>query len=145
MQYQLGNPVRLDVRYPKVVSSPAFVYINKEKRVKQDVRSWQKIFIDYAGKNQYCIYNSRTRKFNITRDFSVNEQHLYYRKALYDCYYSDNNWAETDNTQFSDMSNFNDSEISFSLLLDGFPYSVGENTSKIPLKYQKRKETVFKT
>lgn len=105
----------------KVVGSRAWVHIPKKKRVKHDVRSWQGIFIDYEGKNQYRVYNPRTGKVHITRDLFVDEQHLYHREALNDWDYSEDDWAETDDTQFADVSDFDDSESDDSL------YSVGDD------------------
>ncbi len=118
-----------------MVGSQAWVHIAKENSVKLDVRSWQEIFIGYEGKNQYRVYNSRTGKFHITRDIVVDEQHLYYRKAFgNDCDFSEDDWVETHDAQFADMSDLDDSETASPLLLDGFPYSVEENIPKQPEK-----------
>ena len=58
----------------------------------------------------------------------MDEQHLYHREALNDWDYSEDDWAETDDAQFADASDFDNLEQD-----DPF-YSVGENTSKQPEK-----------
>ena len=132
--YELGNHVRPDLSHLKVVGSRAWVHIPKEKRVKLDVRSWQGIFIGYEGKNQYRVYNPRTGRVHITRDLFVDEQHLYHREALNDWDYSEDDWAETDDAQFADVSDFDDSETASPILPDDSSYSVGGNISKQPQK-----------
>ena len=64
--YELGNHICPNLSHLKVVGSRAWVHIPKEKRVKLDVRFWQRIFIGYDGKNQYRVYNPRTGKVHIT-------------------------------------------------------------------------------
>ncbi len=82
--YELGNHIRADLSHLKVVGARAWVHIPKEKRVKLDIRSWQRIFIGYEGKNQYLVYNPSTLKVYITQDIFVDEQHLYHREAIND-------------------------------------------------------------
>lgn len=96
----------------------------KKKRVKLDRRSWQGIFIGYEDKNQYRVYNPRTGKVYITRDIFLDKQHLYHQKALNDWHHIEDDWAETDNTQFANVDSFG------SLDMDNTLYSVVENTSK---------------
>ena len=127
--YELGNHVRPNLSHLKVVGSRAWVHIPKEKRVKLDVRSWQGIFVGYEGKNQYRVYNPRTGKTHITRDLFVDEHHLYHREALNDWDYSEDDWAETDDAQFADVSDFDDSEIASSLLPGDAPHLVEDDSS----------------
>lgn len=75
--YKLGNYVRLDLSYLKVVGFQVWIHIPKEKKGKLDIRSWQGIFLRYKDTNQYYVYNSLTRKVHITQDLFVNKQHLY--------------------------------------------------------------------
>lgn len=102
--------------------------------VKLDIRSWQGIFIGYEGTNQYRVYNSRKGKIHITRDLFVDEQHLYHREALNDWDYSEDDWTESDDAQFADVSDFDSSETGSSILPNGSLYSVGDNISKLPEK-----------
>ena len=124
--YKLGNHIQPNLSQLKVVESCALIHIPKEKRIKLDVRSWQRIFIGYEGKNQYWVYNPRTGKVHITPDLFVDEQHLYHQEAFNDWDYSEDDWAETDNAQFANVSNFDNSGPNNSL------YSVGDNTLKEP-------------
>ena len=64
----------------------------------------------------------------------MNEQHLYHREALNDWDYSEDDWAETDDAQFADVSDFDDSETASPILPDDSLYSVGSNISKHPEK-----------
>ncbi len=73
--YELANNARPNLSNLKVVGSRAWVHILKEKRSKLDLRSWQGVFIGYEDKNQYWVYNPRTRKIHITRDLFVDEHH----------------------------------------------------------------------
>ena len=132
--YELGNHVRPDLSHLKVVGSRAWVHIPKEKRVKLDIRSWQGSFIGYKGTNQYRVYNPRTGKIHITQDLFVDEQHLYHREALNDWDYSENDWTETDDAQFADVSDFDNSETISSILPDEAPHPVGDNISQQPEK-----------
>ncbi len=126
--YELGNHTRSDLSHIKVVSSRAWMQIQKEKRVKLDVRSWQGIFIGYEGTNQYRVYNPRTRKIHITRDLFVDEQQLYYREAFNDGDYSEDDRAESDDAQFADITDFEDIEDASSLLPENPSHSVEDNT-----------------
>ena len=65
-----------------MVGSRALVHIQKEKRVKLDVRSWQGIFIGYEGTNLYRVNNPPTEKIHITRDLFVDEQQLIPSRSL---------------------------------------------------------------
>ncbi len=65
----------------------------------------------YEGKNQYRVYNPRTRKVHITRDIFVDEQHLYHRQARNDWDYAEDDWAETDDSQLADVDNFGSLDI----------------------------------
>ena len=56
----------------------------------------------------------------------MDEQHLYHWEALNDWDYSEEDWTETDDAQFADVSDFDDLE------LDPSPYLVGDNISKLP-------------
>lgn len=128
--YELGNHTCLNLCHPKVIESQAWMHILKEKRLKLDICSWQKILISYKGKNQYQVYNPRTGKVHIIRDLFINEQHLYYREALNDWDYAEDDWAETDDAQFANADDFesldkNDLDISD---------SVRENILKQPEK-----------
>lgn len=76
--YKLDNHICPNLSHLKVVGFQAYIHISKEKRVKFDVYSWQKIFIDYEGKNQYRVYNPRTKKIYITQDLFVDKQHFYH-------------------------------------------------------------------
>ncbi len=60
----------------------------------------------------------------------MNKQHLYHQEVLNDWYYSEVDWKKTDDVQFADVSDFDRSEIAFSILPDDLFHSIGENISK---------------
>lgn len=59
----------------------------------------------------------------------MNEQHLYHRKALNNGNYSEDDLVKSDNAQFVHASQFVDSKIASSRLLNNTLYLVGENIS----------------
>lgn len=110
--------------YLKVVRSWVWVHIPEEKRLKLNIYSWQKIIIGYENKNQYRVYNPHIGKVHLTWDLFVDKQYLYYCEALNDGDYTEDDWTETDDTEFADADNFG------SLDTDDFSNSVEENILK---------------
>lgn len=60
----------------------------------------------------------------------MDEQHLYHQEALNNPNYLENDWTETDDAQFVDVSNFDNSEIIFSILPDEIPHLMRDNISQ---------------
>ena len=126
--YKLDNHIRPNLIHLKVVGSQALINIPKQKSIKLNVHSWQRIFIDYERKNQYRVYNLLTEKVHITQYFFVDKKHLYHREALNDWDYSEDDWTETYDNQFADVRDFDNSKPDDSL------YLVGENILLKPEK-----------
>lgn len=64
----------------------------------------------------------------------MNEQHLYHQEALNNWDYSKDDWAKTNDTQFADMSDFNDIISVSSILPDDTFHLVGDEILQQPEK-----------
>ncbi len=91
-------------------------------------------FIEYESTNKYPVYNPHTGKIHIICDLFVDDQQLYHRKAFNDEDYSKDDWIKSDDAQFADITNFEDTKDASLLLLENSFHSVGDNTPKQPKK-----------
>lgn len=60
----------------------------------------------------------------------MNEQHLYYQKALNNWNYLEDNKTKTNNTQFNNINNFDNSKTISFIILNKVTYSIEDNISQ---------------
>ncbi len=114
----------------KIGGSRAWVHIPKKRRRKLDERSWQGIFVGYEGKNQYRIYNPRTRMVHVAWDVKIDEYNLYDQSATNSWELADEDWSSNDNSEFANHNKFEEE-------LDGQLHT----TEKNPLQSGKGEKT----
>ncbi len=112
----------------------AWVQISKEKRVNLDICFSQGIFVWYKGTNQYQVYNLRIAKIYIIQDLFVDEHYQYHRETSNRWDYLETDQAKTEDVQFGDITDSEDPKRIYTLVLDHFFYSVGDNISEKPGK-----------
>ena len=73
---------------------------------------------------------------------------MYQKEALNNWDYSEDNWAETDNDQYTDISNFGSSEIASAILSNGSFHSMRDDFFWQPKKeendFQSQKKVMTK-